>query len=244
MLPLPQRSSYRDRGSLPSRAFSFLVALAISGMIVFMLLRLGAFSGKPPKESDPIVVQLLAAEKKAGREKQQPQPKQSTRPPIPPPPVPLPPTPAPKLNMLLLSREEFAASDISRISPSTADAGNAGNSLNEGEDDSVGEGPNGEKLYNAEWYREPSDAEMSTYLRNVATPGGWAMIACRTADRWRVEDCQEMDESPPGSGLARALRQAAWQFLVRPPRKGGKPMIGAWVRIRFDFRQDKQSAEN
>jgi protein TonB len=102
-----------------------------------------------------------------------------------------------------------------------------------------GEGPGGAHLYNAEWYREPTDAELVTYMPHRDVGGGWAMIACKTQDHFHVDDCQELGESPPGSGLARALRQAAWQFLVRPPRIDGKPMIGAWVRIRFDFKHPK-----
>jgi len=35
--------------------------------------------------------------------------------------------------------------------------------------------------------------------------------------------------------FAEALRLAAWQFLVKPPRIDNKPQLGVWVRIHFDF---------
>ncbi|MEQ8310831.1 MAG: hypothetical protein RIA72_09050 [Sphingopyxis sp.] len=98
----------------------------------------------------------------------------------------------------------------------------------------VGTAPNGEPLYAAAWYREPTDGELRGYLSTADGPG-WGLIACRTAPDYRVEDCVGLDEYPNGSQIARATLAAAWQFRVRPPRLGGKPMVGAWVRIRIDY---------
>ena len=63
------------------------------------------------------------------------------------------------------------------------------------------------------------------------------MITCKTIANYQVENCRSLGESPVGSGLSRAMRQSAWQFRIRPPRINGKPMIGAWVKIRIDFTQ-------
>jgi protein TonB len=120
-----------------------------------------------------------------------------------------------------MSSAELAAADISKL-PKAGDGG-------AGDSEVVGKGPNGEALYNAEWAREPTNAEIQGYWpRSVS---GWGLIACKTIPNDRVNDCVEIDQSPPGSHLASAVRQAAWQFHVRPPRKGGRPLIGAWVRI-------------
>ena len=125
-----------------------------------------------------------------------------------------------------MSKADMAASDIGKM-PKLA-SGSAGDS------EVVGHGPNGEALYAAEWAREPTNAELAGYMpRNV--PEGYGLIACRTIAGNRVEDCIELEQSPRGSHLASAVRQAAWQFRVRPPRKGGKPLIGSWVRIRIDY---------
>lgn len=98
----------------------------------------------------------------------------------------------------------------------------------------VGTAPNGEPMYAARWYREPTDGELAGYL-STAQPG-WGLIACKTAPDYRVEDCVPVAETG-GSQLARAVLAAAWQFKVRPPRVGGRDRIGEWVQIRIDYTQ-------
>jgi protein TonB len=139
-----------------------------------------------------------------------------------------------------LTRDQMARADIARFPPRAAEQGSgaAEGRADSGEtDDSAGPGagPNGETLYNARWYRRPTDAELGFYLPPGRPREGWGMIACQTVPGYRVENCQEIAQSPAGSGLAGAVRQAAWQFRVMPPRIGGKAMVGAWVRIRIDY---------
>ena len=143
------------------------------------------------------------------------------------------PEPIVPLNMLIVSSDIFRASDISRIG-STRD-GPAPEPAADNGGHSVGDGPGGAKVYQAEWYREPTNAEIEGYLPRNLRQSGWALIICRTIADYRVEDCRELEEWPSGSGLARSMRQAAWQFRIRPTRIGGKPQIGTWVRIRFDL---------
>ncbi len=98
----------------------------------------------------------------------------------------------------------------------------------------VGTAPDGQPLYAARWYREPSDDELAGYL-STATGPGWGLIACKTAPQFRVVDCVPIEESPRGSMINRAVLAAAWQFKVRPPVLGGKSLVGSWVRIRIDY---------
>jgi len=99
----------------------------------------------------------------------------------------------------------------------------------------VGTTPNGQPMYAASWYREPRDEDMRAYLSTARGPG-YGLITCRTVADYRVEDCIALSEYPQGSQITRAMLAAAWEFRVRPPRRGGQPMIGEWVRIRFDYR--------
>lgn len=243
-------SSYRYRPSLTDRLMAIGLALAICALIILMLIRMGLLDPGPGDRAGnltSVTFRPQAAERTERRpavrtvQKSQRQAVVQPRetPPVQPRPVPVMPVP-----WIQLSREQFAASDISTIpSPpakASSDDGGAGGAGAAAQ--GPGEGPGGARLYNAQWYREPTDAELVTYLPRGDVAGGWAMIACKTQERYRVEDCRELGESPRGSGLARALRLASWQFLVRPPRLDGKPMIGAWVRIRFDFTRAKADA--
>jgi protein TonB len=250
MQPLPLHS-YRYQPSPGSRATAFILSLAICALIVLVLIRMGmltpgrgsigerltAFSVRPQPSSlsySTVHRKAVAKTQQSHAHLQNEQAVQTTQP------VPTPVTPP--LHLLKLSKEEFAAADISKMARhSSDDSTDSGAGHGSATAYGPGEGPGGARLYNAEWYREPSHAELVTYLPHRDIAGGWAMIACKTQEKFHVDDCQELSESPPGSGLARALRLAAWQFLVRPPRIEGHPLIGVWVRIRFDFTRAEKS---
>lgn len=228
-----------ERSPLHRRASGLGLALGVNLLILLALLTLGVRI-VPRAPSEAIVVDMLPrSEEEAAAKKSAPtpEPKQVTprQPPppqavVPPPIVQLPPRPAlpdKPLEMIIVTPQEYAASDIGKM-PKAADAGPM-----PGDSEEVGRGPNGETLYAAEWAREPTDTELRGYLPAKVTEG-YGVIACKTAPGNRVEDCVELGQSP-GSRLAGAVRQAAWQFRVRPPRKNGRALIGEWVRIRIEY---------
>jgi protein TonB len=204
------------------------LALGVTLVIVLVLLGLGASQYRPRMPGTPLVVDLLPQPEEAAPapartadSAAKPRPKRA-------PSMPTPPMPKP-LDMLVLTPEEYAASDISKLARAPADSRHAAN-----DSEAVGRAPNGELLYSAEWARKPTDAELSGYLPRNA-PEGWGLVACRTIAGHRVEDCVELENHPAGSRLAGAVRQAAWQFRVRPPRKNGRELVGAWVQIRIEY---------
>jgi protein TonB len=239
-LPAYRLPSPYDRTPLQRRLSGFALALAINLALLLLLMTLGIIPAPQQQRSRSLTVDLMPESRPAStartRKSVTRQPRSAADRPVPkPPPIVLPakptitppPQPSPKPSPWLeLNKEDMAASDISKL-PVTG-AGGAGDSA------VVGHGPNGEALYAAEWAREPSDAELAGYMPRNA-PEGYGLIACKTIPGNRVEDCIELEQQPAGSHLASAVRQAAWQFRVRPPRKGGRALIGSWVRIRIDY---------
>ncbi|BBC72224.1 conserved hypothetical protein [Altererythrobacter sp. B11] len=243
----------RMRASFGERATAIVIALALEALLLLVLLTLG-LSSPPQHPAGPALTTFDASESEDPAEtpaeeqqQQQPRPTQPQSQPrdTPPPPVEpsaLPPQPAPAAAPILsVPRDSMVSLDISRMrnepagppAPAQPAYGPADTGGGSPDTPRVGTAPNGEPLYAARWYREPSDDELAGYL-STARPG-WGLIACKTAPDYRVEDCVALGEEPQGSQLARAILAAAWQFKVRPPRLGGKDMIGEWVRIRITY---------
>lgn len=237
-MPAYRLAAPYDRPPLKRRASGLALALGVNLALLLILLTLGIIP--PPaaqKTLRGIVVDLIPANQSASSTQSQKvevhHPETQAVKPVPKPPIVLPvkPTIAPPHSSskptpwLEMSKDEMSSSDISKIASSGS--GSAGDS------EVVGRGPNGEALYAAQWAREPTNAELNGYMPHNSGEG-FGLIACKTIPENRVEDCIELDQTP-GSHLASAVRQAAWQFRVRPPRKGGRALIGSWVRIRIDY---------
>lgn len=232
-------ASYRYRPSLGDRLRAIALALGICALIVLMLIRMGLLPPGAGKLAEKLTAITLRpqgnehterpqAAKAAKRREQQATVQPKPSPQVQPRPAPVAPVP-----WIQLSPKEFAASDISKIGKHPA--GTSASGAASGSVYGPGEGPGGMQMVGVDWYREPTRAELVTYMPHRDVAGGWAEIACKMEEHYHVEDCRELGESPRGSGLSRALRLASWQFLVRPPRVNGREVIGGWVRIHFDF---------
>jgi len=238
-------STYRlsasyERSPLRRRLSGLALALVINVGLLFVLMGLGVMPPLGTKPSRGVIIDLLPESRSATAAETQKsearQPDKSAARPLPkPPPIVLPmkpniaapPAPTQKAQPWVeVSSADMAAADISKL-PS-AGSGSSGDS------EQVGHGPNGEVLYAAEWAREPTSAELGGYLPSNA-PDGYGLIACKTVPGNRVDNCVALGQSPLGSHLASAVLNAAWQFRVKPPRKGGRPLIGSWVQIQIDY---------
>ncbi|USI71720.1 hypothetical protein [Sphingomonas morindae] len=243
---------YAGQASPRDRLVAALLALAITGLILFMLVMLGVIQPAPPRGGGALTTIALAPgetrDTSASRKPAQaaraahaaaaPAPAPARTPP-PPPPVP---APVPAWNVIPLSSNELASLDHTmstshgdRNEARGAEAGaGAGAGAAAGGASQAGGSGGGERYYDVAWYSRPTPAMITGYLSDRSPRTGFGMIACRMIADYRVEDCRELDETP-GSGFARALRQAAWQFRVLPPRIGGRQQLGVWVRIQWTF---------
>ena len=228
------RADWR-RPSMRQRALVIGLTLIAELLFLLMLLGLGPASwGDKSKRGAPTDIIFLPQPEEAAPSAAAPAEAQAANraPPTPRPRPKLPPAISPKPPWVELTSEQFAAADISKLGSAGGKAKGSGGASSA----QVGVGPGGATLYKAEWYREPTDAELGGYLpKRSIEPGSWAEVACKTIADNRVENCQALGESPPGSGLARAIRLAGWQFRIRPPRIDGKPQVGTWVMVHIEF---------
>jgi protein TonB len=229
--------------------------LAISLVVlieVLMLIMLLSLSGKLPnaqKSQDATVVELSESEEEAVTESRPerapsaeavPEPSPRERPPTPAEPSPATvetPPPLPPVPSVLPTPFQLppAAAVPRNSGRPAAPSGPVYGPVDRGtpaylrDTERVGTAPNGEPLYAAAWYREPREEMLRDYLATASGPG-WGLIACRTAPDYRAE-------YPENSQINRAILAAAWEFKVRPPRRGGQPLVGSWVRIRIDWQR-------
>lgn len=237
---------------------SLAIAIALEGLILLLLLTLGTqiagveggderatltaieFAAPPapkpetaeesaeetPQEDEPVADQPVPQPQRPSPLALNPQAA-----PEPPPPAPPRVEPAPEQPAKPPARPKIGA----RINPNRGYGPvDTGNPRTAGDSERVGTAPDGEPLFAARWYREPTDSELAGYLSTANGPG-YALIACQTVPDYYVEDCVLLSDGPQGSMIGRAVLAAAWQFRVRPARIGGREQFGSWVRIRIDY---------
>lgn len=245
------RQRYADlHPGLRERLPAIALALVFEALLVLLLLSLGSVKREVVAMTDTLVAFTTPAEQQEAENEPVPAPAPAEQaqaaPPMPTPPqaraaeeAPRRPLSPPLAAPRPILRNDFSLDSAPRTAPPApaAKPQTYGPSFTPSPGDTpriAGSGPHGEPLYAARWYREPYDNELAGYLSTAQGPG-WGLIDCRTVADYRVEDCVVVAESPQGSGIAKAVQAAAWQFKVRPPQRGGRPMVGEWVRIRIDY---------
>jgi protein TonB len=138
-------------------------------------------------------------------------------------PVPKPLTKSPQ-KMVLLSREDYAASDLGTL-PSHG-GGTKGDG--DGSDSGPGDGPGGVHLYNARWQVEPKHGELALYLPHGAPHGSWATIACRTIADYHVEDCGRWTNRPVPASPAPCAGPPGNSSSARH-----RPMAACWWAVGY-----------
>lgn len=233
------------------RTLGLALALTIEALMLLLLFTMGP--GRPPgvdKESATIVTFIAPEPSEEAPEASRPQPDPQpaeraeaearepdrSQPPSPAQPAAEPPPQAIMPMQWQLPPSSAVRPNPNRPAPSASAAYGPADTRSAASRDSerVGTAPNGEPLYAASWYTEPRQDTLRDYLSTARGPG-YGLIACRTAPDYRVEDCVALEEYPQGSQINRALLAMAWEFRVRPPRLGGRSLVGAWVRIRIDY---------
>ena len=244
-------------GARQRKALSLGIALVIEALIILLLFSLGVqIAGE--EDGKETVTEFAASDfsDPAEPEAEQPPEEQSESaetpvdtPPVPDQPTPLDlpeperpkpplvsnPTPAPPPPPPAKPAPRASPTIGAKINPGrNYGPSDSGPSRSSTDSQQVGTAPNGEPLYAAKWYREPTQQELAGYL-STATAPSVALIACKTVPDYYVEDCVLVSESPAGSMIGRAALAAAWQFRVRPARVGGRELVGSWVRIRISY---------
>ncbi len=236
----PGQPSFLTREGIGRRAGGLALVLLLHAALGLLFLTLApAFTGEKSAD-DAMIAVSVAPERPAVEPTPEVMPEPAQERPRPTPPQPAPPRPLPPAPPLIVPPPAVSTAIESVPPPAAPDRPVYGppDLRPKPAPDSErveGSGPNGEPLYAAAWYREPYDDELRGFLSTAQGPG-WGLIACRTVPNYRVEDCVIVGESPVGSGIARSVQAAAWQFQVRPPRVGGRDRYGEWVRIRIDYR--------
>ena len=232
----------RLRTPLGRRATGILLALAAELLLLLALLSLNQ-SVEAPRESRLVEVDLTAKDYSESVPEEEPEPeKNQPRPddrPTPQPvetavpvmPQPMPPPAA--VIPLPAAPPAPPPAERSRPAPPAGPAYGPPDRGSRASADSVrvGTAPDGSPLYRAQWYHEPGK-EFDGFL-SAASPG-WGMIACRTIPNFYVTDCVPVGETP-GSMLNRSILSGSGVLRVRPPRLGGRSLVGAWVMIRIDY---------